>query len=117
MSAARTAVAPTAGSSVRSSSTGSGRAAANSAASTSFARGLTADLKRGERALLVNVQRAAFGELEQGDERGQDVHDRGTLPHNVAPPERRPRGEQRLNARRRPFHVERPRPYTVPHRP
>src|SRR5207253_885020 len=77
------------GSRVMSSSTVSGRAEANSADSTSFASGFTADLNRGERPLLVNVQRAALGELEQGDEGGQDVHERGTLPHNVAPPERR----------------------------
>src|SRR2546423_7325872 len=103
--AARTAAVPAGGSSVSSSSTVSGRADANSAASTSFARGLTADLNRGERPLLVNLQRAALGQLEQGDERGQDVHDRGTLPHDVVPPARRAGGEQRLNALRRPFHV------------
>src|SRR5256886_7468143 len=96
--APRTAAAPACGSRVSNSSTVSGRADANSAASTSFARGLTADLNRGERPLLVNVQRATLGELEQSDERGQDVHDRGTLPHDVAPPERGPLGEQPLYA-------------------
>src|SRR5437870_9566770 len=104
--AARTAAAPACGSSVWISSTVSGRAEANSAASTSFASGLTADLKRGERPLLVHVQRAALGELEQGDERGQDVHERGTRPHDVAPPERRALREQRLNALGRALHVE-----------
>src|SRR5438552_126474 len=114
--AARTAAVPAGGSSVSRSSTVSGRAEANSAASMSFARGLTADLNQGERPLLVNVQRTALRELEQGDERGQDVHDRGTLPHDVAPPERRPLAEPRLNALRRPFHVQRPRNPTVQHR-
>src|SRR5213593_3750898 len=75
-SAVRSAVAPACGSRVASSSTVSGRAEANSAASTSFASGLTADLNRGERPLLVNVQRAALGKLEQGDESGQVDHDR-----------------------------------------
>src|SRR2546422_6399581 len=111
--APRTAASLACGSRVTSSSTVSGRAEANSADSTSFASGLTADLNRGERPLLVNVQRAALGELEQGDEGGQDVHDRGTLPHNVAPPERRPLREQRLNPLGRALHVERPRHHAV----
>src|SRR5881628_543134 len=114
--APRTAAAPACGSSVSNSSTVSGRAEAYSAASTSFASGLTADLNRGERPRLVNVQGAALGELEQGDEGGQDVHECGTLPHDVAPPERRPLGEQRLNALGRALHVERPRYYAVQHR-
>src|SRR5690242_10415071 len=87
--ALRTAAAPACGSRVSNSSTVRGRADANSAASTSFARGLTMDLNRGERPLLVNVQRAALGELQQGDERGQDIYDAGPLPHDVAPPEHR----------------------------
>src|SRR6266702_1745297 len=114
--APRTAVAPACGSRVASSSTVSGRAEANSAASTSFASGLTADLNRGERPLLVNVQRAALGELEQGDEGGQDVHDRRTFPHDVAPPEHRTFREQRLNPLGRALHVERSGHYTVQHR-
>src|SRR5439155_5277289 len=101
---------------VTSSSTVSGRAEANSAASTSFASGLTADLNRGERPLLMNVQRAALGELEQGDEGGQDVHDRRTFPHDVAPPEHRTFREQRLNPLGRALHVERSGHYTVQHR-
>src|SRR5213592_2119536 len=114
--AARSAVAPACGSSVWISSTVSGRAEANSAASTSFASGLTADLNRGERPLLVHVQRAALGELEQGDEGGQDVHDRRTFPHDVAPPEHRTFREQRLNPLGRALHVERSGHYTVQHR-
>src|SRR6266851_1869030 len=101
---------------VTSSSTVSGRADANSAASTSFARGLTTDLNRGERPLLVNVQRAALRELQQGDERGQDIYDGGPLPHDVAPAEHRPLGEQRLDALGRALHVERPRYHAVQHR-
>src|SRR6266404_1440402 len=115
-SAPRTAAAPACGSRVSSSSTVSGRADANSAASTSFARGLTTDLNRGERPLLVNVQRAALGELQQGDERGQDIYDGGPLPHDVAPAEHRPLGEQRLDALGRALHVERPRYHAVQHR-
>src|SRR2546426_511788 len=114
--APRTAAAPACGSRVMSSSTVSGRAEANSADSNSFASGLTPDLNRGDRPLLVNVPRAALGELEQGDEGGQDVHDRGTLPHDVAPAERRPLREQRLNPLGRALHVERPRHDAVQHR-
>src|SRR2546422_1375231 len=115
-SAPRTAAAPACGSRVASSSTVSGRAEANRAASISCARGLTPDLNRGERPLLVNVQRAALGELQQGDERGQDIYDGGPLPHDVAPPELRPPGEQRLDAFDRALHVERPWYHAVQHR-
>src|SRR3989454_10305276 len=111
--APRTAAAPACGSRVSNSSTVSGRADANSAASTSFARGFTTDLNRGERPHLVNVQGAALGELQQGDEGGQHVHEGGTLPYDVAPPERRPLGEQRLNALGRALHVERDRKSVV----
>src|SRR5467141_3273525 len=107
---------PACGSRVSSSSTVSGRADANSAASKSFASGLTTDLNRGERPLLVNVQRAALGQLQQGDERGQDIYDGGPLPHHVAPAEHRPLGEQRLDALGRALHVERPRYHAVQHR-
>src|SRR5439155_15002058 len=114
--AARTAAVPACGSRVSNSSTVSGRAEAYSAASTSFARGLTADLNRSERPLLVNAQGAALGELEQGDEGGQDIHDCGTLPYDVAPREHRALREQRLNALGRALHVERPRNHAVQHR-
>src|SRR6266436_8020451 len=115
-SAPRTAAAPACGSRVASSSTVRGRAEANRAASISCARGLTPDLNRGERPLLVNVQRAALGELQQGDERGQDIYDGGSLPHDVAPPEHRTLGEQRLDALDRALHVERPWYHAVQHR-
>src|SRR5256885_723900 len=60
-SAACTATSPAPGSSVRSSSTVSGRDDANSAASNSFARGLTADLGLGERALPMDAQGHQLG--------------------------------------------------------
>src|SRR5207247_10529342 len=80
-----TAPSPACGSSVDSSPTVSGRDDANSAASSSFARGLTLDHDRGERPVLREPQRASLGQLEQRDERGQDVHERGTLPHDLQP--------------------------------
>src|SRR5437667_1705 len=64
-SPAWTAASPACGSRVRSSPTVSGRDDANSAASSSFARGLTLDHDRGERPLLRDAQGAALGELEQ----------------------------------------------------
>src|SRR5204863_2008675 len=109
-SAAWTAVSPACGSSVPSSPTVSGRDDANSAASSSFARGLTLDHERGERPLLRHAQGAALGELEQRDERGQDVHDRGTVSHNVEPAAALSRGQQPLDPRGGAFHVERPPP-------
>src|SRR2546429_1646783 len=92
-SAACTATSPSPGSSVRSSSTVSGRDDANSAASNSFARGLTADLDRGERSLLMYAQGPALGQLQQRDEHRQHVDDRGPLSHDVEPAELRALGE------------------------
>src|SRR5438876_8350778 len=114
-SAACTAASPAVGSSVRSSSTVSGRDEANNAASNSFARGLTADLDGGERSLLVNAQGPTLGELQQRDEYGQHVDDRGTLAHGLQPAELRALGEQRLQLGGRPLHVERPRHHPVQH--
>src|SRR2546430_2284791 len=107
-SAACTAASPAAGSSVRSSSTVSGRDDANSAASNSFARGLTADLDRGEGSLLVHAQGPTLGELQQSDEHGEHVDECGTRAHDVQPADLRALGEQRLELRGRPLHVERP---------
>src|SRR2546426_510818 len=70
---ARTASSPAPCSSVTSSPTVSGRDDANSAASSSFARGLTPDHDGSERAVLRQPQRAALGELEQRDEGGEHV--------------------------------------------
>src|SRR5256886_2818470 len=106
-SAACTAASPAAGSGVRSSSTVSGRDDANSAASNSFARGLTADLDRGEGSLLVHAQGPTLGELQQSDEHGEHIDERGTRAHDVQPAELRALGEQRLQLRGRPLHVER----------
>src|SRR2546421_91365 len=108
-SAACTAASPAAGSSVRSSSTVSGRDDANSAASNSFARGLTADLDRGERALLVYAQGPTLGELQQRDEYGQHVDDGGALAHGLQPAKLRALRQQRLQPGGRPFHIQRPR--------
>src|SRR2546430_12337918 len=91
-SAAWTAASPAAGSSVRSSSTVSGRDDANSAASNSFARGLTADLDRGEASLLEHAQGPTLGELQQTDEAGEDVHQGGTRAHDCQPAEIRAAG-------------------------
>src|SRR5256886_13391894 len=114
--AAWTAASPAVGSRVRSSSTVSGRDDANSAASNSFARGLTADLDRGERALLVYAQGPTLGELQQRDEYGQHVDDGGALAHGLQPAKLRALRQQRLQPGGRPFHIQRPRHHAVQHR-
>src|SRR5437762_6622166 len=101
-----TAPSPACGSSVDSSPTVSGRDDANSAASSSFARGLTLDHNRGERPVLGESQRATPGQPQQRDERGQDVHERGPLPHDLQPAEARTLRQQRLNPRRGALDVE-----------
>src|SRR2546429_9806896 len=86
--AARTAAAPAAGSSDASSSSVSGRDAANSAASSSFARGLsgcTLDDHRAEWFGLGQSERAALGELEERDKRREDVNDRGLWADDIQP--------------------------------
>src|SRR5256712_3033351 len=85
LSATRTLPSPACGSSAHSSSTVSGRDAANSAASSSFASGLTADHDGAERPVLVKPERAALGELQQRDEGGEYVHDLRTRSHDVPP--------------------------------
>src|SRR5216683_132851 len=115
-SAARVSASPTSGSSVARSSSVSGRLAANRAASNSFARGLTPDHHRGEGLRLRQPQRAALGQLEQGNERGQYLHDRRPRANEVTPAELFPRGQQGLDPRRRAFHVERPGHDAVQHR-
>src|SRR3989442_1369085 len=87
LSAARTVPSPACGSSEHSSSTVSGRDAANRAASSSFASGLTADHDGAERPVLVDLERAALGELEQRDEGGEHVHDRRAGSHDIPPRE------------------------------
>src|SRR3989475_8528280 len=106
LSAARTVPSPACGSSEHSSSTVSGRDAANRAASSSFASGLTADHDGAERPVLVELEGAALGELEQRDERGEHVHGGGARPHHVPPREFLAPGQQRVDFRRPPFHVE-----------
>src|SRR3989441_3584146 len=113
---ARTASSPAPCSSVTSSPTVSGRDDANSAASSSFARGLTPDHDGSERAVLRQPQRAALGELEQRDEGGEHVHQRGALPHHVEPADLLAPGEQRLDPGDRALHVERARHNAVQHR-
>src|SRR5881392_27215 len=115
-SAAWTAASPAVGSRVRSSSTVSGRDDANSAASNSFARGLTADLDRGEGSLLVHAQGPTLGELQESDEHGEHVDECGTRAHDVQPAELRALDEQRLQLRGRPLHIERPGYDAVQHR-
>src|SRR3989441_1227314 len=100
-SAARTVPSPACGSSEHSSSTVSGREAANRAASSSFASGLTADHDGAERPVLVELEGAALGELEQRDEGGEHVHDGGARPHDVPPGELLAPGQQRVDFRRR----------------
>src|SRR5690349_17072806 len=109
MSAALTAAAPDSGSRVSNSSTGSGRAAANSAASSSWASGLTADLDGRERPVLAHGESTPFRQLEQRDEGRQHVHERGPLPDHVPPPEGLPLAEQALDSRGGALDVERPR--------
>src|SRR2546422_1172669 len=108
-SAVRTALSPAMGSSEPSSSSVSGRDAANSAASSSFARDCTRDHHRTERFGLRQRERAAFGELEEGDKRRQHVHKRCLRADRVAPAERLALGEQRLDPRGRALDVERAR--------
>ena len=62
---------------VDSSSTVSGRAALKSAASSSWASGVTGDHHRRERRGLSEADDAALGQLEQGQQGGEHVHDRG----------------------------------------
>src|SRR5256712_12752449 len=97
LSAARTVPSPACGSSEHSSSAVSGRDAANRAASSSFASGLTADHDGAERPVLVDLERAALGELEQRDEGGEHVHDRRAGSHDVPPRELLAPGQQRLD--------------------
>src|SRR2546422_6915362 len=112
--AARTAGSPAVGSSDASSSIVSGRDAANSAASSSFARDCTRDHHRAEWFELRQREGAAFGELEQGDKRRQHIHQRRlwSPPDGVAPAERLALGEQRLDPRRRALDVQRDRKST-----
>src|SRR5437867_2247997 len=117
--AARTAISPAPWSSDASSSSVSGRDAANSAASSSFARGLlgrTGDDYRAEGFGLRERQRAALGQLEEGDERRQYVDDRGAPAHDVGPAELLPRRQERVDPGGRPFDVERARHHAVEHR-
>src|SRR2546428_5093023 len=116
LSAARTVPSPACGSSEHTSSMVRGRDAANRAASSSFASGLTADHDGAELPVLVELERAALGELEQRDEGGERVHDRRARAHDVPPRELLAPGQQRLDLRRRAFHVERARHHPVQHR-
>src|SRR5436189_15034 len=115
-SAGRVPVSPASGSSVARSSSVSGRLAANSAASSSCASGLTTDHHGGERFGLLHLAGPTLGELEQGDERRQDLHHPRPGPDHVDPPELLALGEQRGDPRGRAFDVQRPRHHTVQHR-
>src|SRR6266581_2477385 len=114
--AVRTAVSPACGSRVSRSSTVSGRDAANSAASSSRARGLTLDQDRLEGSGLPELERPALGELQQGDEGGEHVHDGRPFADHVEPLELLALGEQRLDPRRGALHIERPGHDAVQHR-
>src|SRR5512135_1251039 len=99
---------PASGSSVASSSSPSGRDAANNAASSSFARGLTPDHHGGERFGLRDLHRAALGQLEQRNEGGQHLDDAGASSDDVVPAERLVLLQEGENPRRRALDVERP---------
>src|SRR5205809_3084835 len=99
--AVRTAASPACGSRVSRSSTVSGRDAANSAASSSRARGLTLDQDRLEGYGLPERERPALGELQQGDEGGEHVHDGRPFADHVEPLELLALGEQRLRSEER----------------
>src|SRR6267378_1348573 len=115
-SAARTAPSLTSGSSDASSSSVSGRDAANNAASSSFARGCTIDHHGAERLLLRQRQGTALRELEQRDERREDIHERRLWANCFRPSERLVFFQQSQDPRGRAFHVERPRHHAMQHR-
>src|SRR5439155_13073530 len=114
--AARTACSPAVGSNDASSSSVRGREAANSAASSSFARDCTRDHHRAEWFRLRERERAALGELEQRDKRREYVHQRCLRTNGVLPTEDLPLRQQRRDAGRGSFDVERARHHTVQHR-
>src|SRR2546423_12375011 len=69
----------------RSASTGTGTALAKSAASSSFARGVTCDLEGSEGAWLHQSQLAALGELQQGKQYREHFPWFGVSRQNVLP--------------------------------
>src|SRR5687768_13872053 len=114
--ASRMPLSPACGSSDASSSIVSGRDAANSAASSSFVRGCTPDHHRAEGFGLLERQGAALGELEERDERGQHVDERGLRTDRLRPTERLVLLEQGMNPGGGSLDVERPRHDAVQHR-
>src|SRR5438067_2529992 len=95
------------GSSGESSSTGTGRALANSAASSSFARVVTGDLNVGKWPRLRHTKLAEPLELEQPEQRRQHLTRRRVLAHHVRPLQPRLDREQRPDDLDRGRHVER----------
>src|SRR4051794_23418090 len=87
----------------------SGRAAEKSAASSSWASGLTGDHHGREGRRLRDTEEASLGQLEQREERGEQIDDRGTGTERVAPPDLFALEQQELDARRGALDVERPR--------
>src|SRR5579862_3038619 len=86
-----------------------GRALANSAASSSFASGVTGDLHVGERSGLVYAQLADLGEFEQTEERRKNLPWLGVALHELRPADVRLEREHGANDEDRAGNVERAR--------
>src|SRR6476469_8442035 len=108
-SAAATAGWETLGSSASSSSEWMGRALAKSAASSSFASGVTADLHVGEWSGLLNAALSELGHLEQPEQRGQHLPRLRSRLHEVGPASADAEREERANHGDRTGHVDRSR--------
>src|SRR6188472_4550196 len=97
----------TSGSRAASSSSGMGRPLANSAASSSFASGVTGDLHGGEGTGLTELQLATLGELEQGEQGREHLPRFGIAVQDVTPPRSGTRRQHRTYDDDRTVHIER----------
>src|SRR4051794_30116677 len=111
----RTSASVASGSRVDSSSTVSGREALKSAASSSWASGVTGDHHRREGGRLSQTDGAPLGQLEQGEEHGEEIGDGGARAQRVEPAEFLPFLEQRLDAPGGGLDIERAGHHAVEH--
>src|SRR2546423_3417456 len=84
-----------------------GEALAKSAASSSFASGVTGDCERRERAPLVEAQLAELGQLEEREENRENLPRLGVLWSDVGPLRFRAHREKRAHETDGAVHVER----------
>src|SRR5262249_39263913 len=101
------------GSRTASSSVAMGLALANSAASSSFASGVTCDLHVGERSGLVHAQLAEFGELEKTKQGRKDLPGFCSALDELRPTDAGSEREHRANDQNCTGNVERSRNHLV----